>query len=70
MSWIDFVLSCIEHEKSFITSGPGRYLIIYEEMLTLDPEHNFSNKFVFPIAKHSVFDHKISHVGNHESKRQ
>ena len=25
----------------------------------MDPEHNFSNKIVFPIAKHSVFDRKI-----------
>ena len=23
ISWIDFMLSSVEHEKSFITSGPG-----------------------------------------------
>ena len=28
MSRITFVLSCVEHEKSFITSGPGLYSYI------------------------------------------
>ena len=44
MSRINFLLSLVEHEKSFITSGPGLLLMLIYRIVT---SLNYAVNFVF-----------------------